>query len=142
MWYAIAAAGFAVLIVAVCAIFRARRANHLIAAIVNGAATDQPGKAFVEWLNETPSRVKQKDMFLQVMTRMGASQAQSVECLIRSICNAWKPDGRPLGELLAIQIEQNLTFDESPETGERGRRPAGEDALSAIKTRLLALDAL
>lgn len=142
MWYIITVVGIVICLLVARSIKNISHGNRLIKSIRHTVATRGSAEfCFVEWLIEKPNRKEQKDIFIQLMMGLGLSEGWCVDSVVRCITHSWKSDGKPFGQLLVVEIDCYMTWDDpgiNPQKIEAQQQ--AKEMLSQLKSRLLALD--
>jgi hypothetical protein len=119
-----------------------RHGRRLARSVLKNEATDGSVEAiFAAWLQGEPGRLRQRDIFVRVLTGMGESRAWCADHLIRCVTRSWAPGGPPFGQVLAEELDRRITWDDpgSDALKTESQRRAKE-ALMKIKADLIALD--
>ncbi len=140
MPYVIAVAAAAILTLAVRSVMQAQRGHRLTASLLTGAFDDSPiGQTYAAWFSERPSRIEQRNLFVNFAIGIGCQQGGVASAVQRAIVADLAGDSK-FGNELAAYLDTRVVYDQ-PLTPEQAELQAASIAgFQALKAHLRSLD--
>jgi hypothetical protein len=141
MFYVIAAIVIVAIIIIVPFIRRSWVGNRLVSSLLTGEFDQSTaGQEMARWFKERPTRVEQRDLFVQVALGLGCPRGIVADRLMGCIMKVWRGDGARFGNELAEQIDGMIVFD-PPSTPEQTQlQQVALQKFSELKAKLRSLD--
>jgi hypothetical protein len=119
---------------------RLKAGDRLMSSLIDGNFDNsEVGQSLAAWFTERPARVTQRNLFMEVVCRMGAKPESAAMRLMDCIMKAW--GGEQFGDMLSRQLDEVILFDPPKDSAQAEQQHNALSLVNGLKQRLRSLDA-